>query len=357
MAQQLEAVLSQAQRDSLELTDFIFHIIDPDAGEDDRVVYLDEVQLTESQRSFFLERLQEAAQGTQYVFKQDAVHLQDKCLRLRDDVERFVEVSRQITADFAGRHRGQMSAGVFIVSKARFLISAHRWGEFAFLVKMDKQPSISYQYQVIGGRKVATLQNNDNALIESKKAIQKSALINVSEHFAWHVLAFDKQQNPGLTDYFRGFLGVTERQEASALTRLANSTVRKWAKDIPQEDLPEGEDFNTMAGRAFNYLKDRDQFDTDEFVNTVVRCEDPEKKESLTRSLREKLAESGVAGQQFRPQPNSLPKRERKQVYQTDEGVIISFEGTLEEAGITKTDLGNGRVRLSVETNRLTIKA
>lgn len=357
MTQQLEAVLSEKQRDTLEITEFIFHIIDPDMEGDDNVLYLDEVQLTTSQKNFFRDRLKEAAQGTQYVFNEKTVNLRDKCFEIKEQASRFVEISNQITADFSGRHKGQMSAGVFIVSKARFLISPHQWGELVFLVKMDKQPSMSYQYQVIKGRKVATMQTNDNALVESKKAIQKCALVDVSSYFKWHVLAFDKKTNPGLTDYFRSFLGVNERQEASALTRLANSTVRKWAKDISYDDLPEGEDFNAMAGRAFNYLRDRDQFDTEEFINTVVRCADPAKKEALVQSLREKLVENGVSGQQFRPQPESLPKRDRKQMYETEEGVTISYEGTLEEAGITKTDLGHGRVRLSIETNSLKIKS
>jgi len=53
VVQLIEGVLSQGQRESLEIEDFIFHIIDPDADEDKRVIFLDEVNLHAKQREFF----------------------------------------------------------------------------------------------------------------------------------------------------------------------------------------------------------------------------------------------------------------------------------------------------------------
>ena len=120
----LDGVLSQAQRESLEIVSFIFHIIDADAGEDEDVIFLDEVQLQATQKKFFLDRLRDIAEGTQYVFKQDAVNLKEKCQQLIETPDRFIELSRQITTDFSGRHQGQMSAGVFIVSTVKYLVAA-----------------------------------------------------------------------------------------------------------------------------------------------------------------------------------------------------------------------------------------
>lgn len=352
----LDGVLNQAQRDSLEIVSFIFHIIDPDADEDDGVVFLDEVQLQAKQREFFLARLREIAEGTQYVFKQDAVHLQEKCQQLIGDPNRFIELSRQVTMDFSGRHRGQMSAGVFIVSVVRYLAAAHNWQQLVFLVKMDKQPTFTYSYEEQDGRRVAVVNEVPNSLNESKNAVQKSALIDISDLFAWHVLAFDRVKKPNLSEYFRAFLGVTERQHDSALTRSAHLGVRQWAKAQPAEALPPGEDLNTFLGRALNYLSDHDTFDTDEYLNAVVRDDDADRKAVLMRSLRETLAEAGVAGQQFRPQPGSLRGKERRQVYTTLEGVTIAFEGTRETVGMSIEQLGEGRARITIETNRLDAK-
>ncbi|GGY76794.1 hypothetical protein GCM10011613_21620 [Cellvibrio zantedeschiae] len=351
----LEGVLTQAQRQSLEIEDFIFHIIVPDAHEEEKVIYLDEVQLQPNQKTFFLDRLRETAEGTQYLFQPNAVHLKDKCISLMSAESDFLEISRQITADFSGRHRGQMSAGVFIVSVVKYLISANDWGRLIFLVKMDKQPSITYSYREESGRKIAVVEEVKNSLNETKNAIQKSALIDTSNQFAWDVLAFDKIKKPLLGEYFKAFLGVVERFQDSVLTKSAHDTVRRWAKKLSRAEIPEEEDANTYSGRSLNYLMDNDTFDTDGYLNAVVRDEDPERKRILIGSLRAALDASGISGQLFSPKPNSLKRKDKKQVYRTFEGVTIEYEGERSAAGISIEDRGNGKKRIIIETNRLDV--
>lgn len=353
--QPLEGVLTQEQRDSLEIVEFIFHIIDPDAS-DEKVVKLDEVQLQEKQAVFFLERLRDIAEGTQYVFDEGAANLRENSQRLIDDRDGFVDLSYQLTQDFARLHRGQMSAGVFIISVVRYLAGAHDWRQLVFLVKMDQQESFSYSYVERDGRRVAVVNEIPNALNENKRAIQKSALIDSSGRFAWDVLAFDRVKKPELSEYFKAFLGVIERQQDSTLTKSAYQAVRKWARDIPQDQLPSGEDVNTYRGRALNYLNDHDTFDTDTFLDAVVRDENADRKAAHVRTLRDALAEAGVAGQSFRPRPDSLPKQQRKQIYETSEGVTITYEGTQEAAGMHIEQLDGGRSRITIETHQLTPK-
>lgn len=353
MPSPIEGVLNHAQRESLEIIEFIFHIIQPDAEETQMVVFLDEVRLQTKQKQFFLDRLRDIAEGTQYVFKADSIHLKEKCEQLVHQPNRFPELSRQITADFAERHKGQMAAGVFVVSIVKYLAAPNDWKNLVFLVKMDKRPSFSYSYKEHEGKRIAVVEEVENSLNETKAAIQKSALIDISDRFAWDVLAFDRTKRPNLSDYFRGFLGVMERQQDSVLTRTAHSTVRKWAKKLPADQLPPGEDANTFAGRSLNYLNDHDTFDTEGYLDAVIRDEDKSRKSELIQSLREELAEIGVAGQQFRPQPESLPKSSRKQIYQTAEGVTIIYEGDHETAGITVEDIGGGRKLIKIQTNRL----
>ncbi|MDD2661565.1 MAG: nucleoid-associated protein [Methylococcales bacterium] len=356
MATPIEGVLNQAQKNSLEIVEFIFHIIQSDTKEVENVIFLDEVQLQKKQKKFFLDRLADIAEGTQYVFKSDSVHLKEKCEHLLEEPNRFIELSRQITADFAGRHQGQMSEGVFVVSLVKYLAAHNDWKKLIFLVKMDKGLSFSYSYKEVNGKRIAIVEENKNSLNENKVAIQKSALIDVTDKFAWDVLAFDRVKKPRIGDYFRGFLGVIERQQDSELTRTAHITVRKWAKKLPVDRLPPGEDVNTFVGRSLNYLNDHNLFNTDFFLDTVVRDEDENRKSELIHSLREALADAGVAGQQFKPQPNSLPKKIRKQIYETAEGVTLSYEGEREAAGITIEDLGEGKKLIHILTNRLITK-
>ena len=349
MPQPIEGVLNQAQRESLEIAEFIFHIIQPDED----VIFMDEVSLQAKQKSFFLDRLRDIAEGTQFIFKTDSVHLKEKCEQLVDQPNRFVELSRQITNDFAERHKGQMSAGVFVVAIVKYLAAPNDWKKLVFLVKMDKGSSFTYSYKQHEGKCIATVEEIENSLNENKSAIQKSALIDVSDRFAWNVLAFDRTKRPNLSDYFRGFLGVTERQQDSVLTRSAHGTVRKWARKLPSDLLPPGEDPNTFAGRSLNYLRDHDTFDTEAYLDAVVRDADESRKSQLTQLLREELAEAGVAGQQFRPQPESLRKAEKTQTYKTAEGVTITYVGDNQTAGITVQDIGKGRKLITIETNRL----
>lgn len=242
MPQPLESVLGQAQRDTLKIHNLIFHIIDPDIPDDDHVVYLDEVRLQEKQKAFFLDRLRDIAEGTQYVFLPNAVHLKDKCEQLLDDGNDFNELSRQITQDFAGRHLEQMSAGVFVIAVVKFLAAAHEERKLVLLVKMDKRPSFSYKYETINGRTVAVMEEVENALSETKAAVQKSAVIDVTDHFAWDVLAYDRVKKPLLSDYFKNFLGVTSRHQESDLlaSRMQPSrsgrNILQW-KRCPRERI------------------------------------------------------------------------------------------------------------------------
>lgn len=357
MAQPLDAVLSQPQRDSLRIEKFIFHIIDPDNVENEEgVVYLDEVILQDRQEQFFLDRLRDIAEGTQYIFKEDAVHLKEKCEEITAEDADFIKISRQITADFAGRHDSQMSAGVFVIAIVEYLRTAHNWQKLTLLLKMDKSPSFSYNYKDEGGRRIAILEEISNALSENKAAIQKSAVIDSSNCFTWDVLAYDRVKKPYLADYYKAFLGVTERHQDSQLTLLAHGTVRRWARGLSKDDMPPGEDAISYVGRSLHYLEDHDQFDTETFLAAVVRDENPANKGKLMDSLKAELVQCGVAGQRFTPTPGSLPNRIKKQVYETIEGVTVSFEGDKTAAGLSTQDLPGGGAILTIETQKLTLK-
>lgn len=358
MPQPLEGVLTLEQRSSLEISEFIFHIIDPDNIENDEgVIYLDGVALQNKQKKFFLDRLRDIAEGTQYVFKEDAVNLKEKCEEIIADGADFVKLSRQITADFAGRHEGQMSAGVFVVAVVRYLERAHSWRKLVLLLKMDKGSSFSYSYQTDQhGKRTASMSEVENALNENKSAIQKSAVIDVSDCFAWDALAFDRATKPYLADYYKAFLGVTERQQDAVLTKLTHTAVKKWARQLTVEDMPAGEDAYSYVGRSLAYLEGHDTFDTDNFIDTVVRDENRENKARLMDSLRAVLVESGVSGQSFVPRPGSLPSRFRKQIYVTAEGVTISFEGDKDAHGLKTEKMQNGGERVTIETQKLTQK-
>jgi 37-kD nucleoid-associated bacterial protein len=354
MPQLIEATLNEAQRNSLKISEFIFHVVGPDVAEQGGEV--DEVQLSDRQREFFLGRLKDVLSGTQYVFQPNAVHLKEKVEQIIAEPENFSEISKQIANDFSGRHGNQMSDGIFVVAVAKYLSEPHVWKNLVLLIKMDKSASFSYDRKQLEGRWVAVMSEVPNALNESKVAIQKSAVVDADGHFAWNVLAYDRVKKPRLGDYFKSFLGVIERQQDSTLTRDAQATVKRWARKLAFDEMPEGEDAHGYAGRATNYLRDHVAFDSDEFIAAVVRDEDPDRRLVLQNSLKEELVGSGVYGQQFVPQPNSLKKKEVSNRYETAEGVQIIFEGDKTTAGLSIETLPNGNKKVVIETTHLTLK-
>lgn len=355
MVQLLEAVITGDQRESFCIESFIFHIIQLDSSDESDFIYLDEVELHPKQEAFFLERLKEIAEGTQYIFRDESISLREKCQRLVLEPENFVTLSKNIASDFSGHHNRSMSPGVFVVAVIKYLKAAHDWQKLIFLVKMDGQPSFSYNYKEINGKRVAFVTDVQNALNETKKSIQKSALIDVSENHAWHVLATDRM-NKTLGVYFKKFLGVIERQQDSILTRATHSTVKKWAKAISRDELPPGEDVHTYGTRALNYLKDNDTFDTDSFIKTVLRDDNQERKSKFSLQLRSELEQAGIAGQIFSPRPESLPKKQRRSVYETSEGVRIEWEGDRDAVGVSFQDVQGGGKLITINTRALMIK-
>ncbi|WP_421268590.1 nucleoid-associated protein [Aeromonas veronii] len=360
MAQLIESTVSDKQKEGFIISDFIFHIIDIEGHvENDGVVYLDEITLNDRQKKFFLDRIKDATSGTQYIYSSEIVRLKRRIDDFEDQEKEvsFNEFSRLVTKDFAKEHSGNMSSGIFVVCKVSYpLTEDGEQCKFIFLVKMDKQASFKYSFIERDGRRIATIEENLNSLGEKKDTIQKSALIDISNQYKWNMLAYDRTKKPDLSDYFREFLGVIPRQTNTSLTRITHKTVKDWAKTLPDECFPEGEDANTFSGRSLNYLCDIVVFDTDAFINTIVRDEDQKRREAVSYSLKLALTAAGVAGQTFTPQPKAIARKDRRQVYLTEEGVTISYEGSPDAANIVVKRSDDGSATITIHTNGLIIK-
>lgn len=354
MAKSIESVLSKGQIETLEIKDFIFHIINTD-GDGEKTIFLDSVTLAKAQEDFFLSRLKECAKGTQYVFVEDVDSLSEKCTKFVNGEKTFVESSKDITKSFAKLHAGSAADGLFVVSVVTYLSSSNDYKSLLFLVKLDKSATLTYSYIERDGKKIAVINEVPNALSESKQSVQKSALIDLSGTHAWDVLAYDRVDS-NLTEYFRAFLSVAMRKTASTLTREAHRAVRAWARQVSADRLPEGEDANTIIGRSFSFFEANETFDTDRFLEAVVRHDNKKSREELTKELYDNLAGVGVAGQQFKSTPSSISRKEKKQIYETAEGVQIMFEGDAIAAGVTRKMLPNGKEQITIETNRVEVK-
>lgn len=324
-----ESHLSAAELETLRLTRVIFHVWNP--VQDPVLTLLDvEVGLDSGTYGpFFEERLRAASRGTQFKFAGEHRPTFELCRRLIEQGDEFVQLSKELAGAFSSHHRGrQMAAGVIIIALAEVTTTAGTL-PLVFILKLDHRPVLTYSLTQGKGDVRAQIDHVLDALVEDKAAVQRSALIDVSQHFLWDVLAAERNEGaaPELRQFFRAFLSVEPREDASVLTRRAVSTVSGWARSLELSDRPDDESPARYRERAVQYMLDHADFDSDEFINTVVRDEQPERRERVKASLREQLRDKGIEGQAFQCRAQSVASTERRTKLVTDVGVQIIFEG------------------------------
>ncbi|HPQ25071.1 MAG TPA: nucleoid-associated protein [Gammaproteobacteria bacterium] len=340
-----ESVLTPAEKASIQIRYFIFHILI--AGNENPTT-LSEVELTDEQRQFFCDRLAQAAEGTQFVFSDRAASTPQRCERmLQNPADNFVDESIGLAQDFLNHHRRNMSDGVFIVA----LVDIQRGAEqipLISLIKIDHTRVLEYQTQETATGLVAKLHEVINTFVEDKKALQKVALLDHGQSYGWDVLASDRNSPDKISEYFRKFLSVTEREHDSHWTREAVRAVTAWAFE---NEGALSDDASGYKHRAITYMDTHAVFETDGFIDMVLNEGDPQRRAQLHASLHDGLAHRGIAGQTFSPKPGSLTKTAKRNKWVTVEGVTVEWEGDADAAGVAFEELDGGRTRIVIDTS------
>lgn len=364
----IHATLNDAVKDTVQIENFIYHIIKKDAEEPD---YNDAVQLNDEQKRFFESRIRIACAGTQFCFvSENNNSCQSDCNQIIADVDaNLAAVSGDLAARFLGAHNRSMSEGVFIVTVFSVLINNERQKLIAFL-KVDYSTVYQQNRQEVSqGHHVVTLTRVMESLSDSPQSLQKWAVIDPTDLFAWDVLASqrktgaaEKDTNEAISVYFRNFLQVAVMQTASVLTKSSVSSVRQWAQSL--DDLPQDMSRSDFRARAIHYFENNENFDTEGFVNQVIgsyTSDDLTEEENQSRlALREHhiarltdaLAADGIAGQTFACKPSSIPNRVRTTKLTTTSGLTLTYQGTQEENNITVDYEGQEQV-ITIRTTQL----
>lgn len=341
-----ESVLTAAERTQIRIEKLIFHIILKDELQPR---YLNEVAMTDEQRSFFRDRLEDAASGRQFVFLDDSSTKTTAEELVNCDNDRFVQLSKDLASDFKRHHGANANDGVFIVSVASIGVR-----KLIFLIKFDHKKI--YQYKVQDGGR-ALLTEVQDTFSEDKSSIQKVALIDVSDAAVWDVLVTDLKARPEkgyITDYFKQFLGVIPRETDTDLTRQALNIAFHWANDN-QIDLPETQEASDYKARAKAYLLGNETFDSDSFINSVILDEDVARRERHRASFKQRMENDGLYGQHFTLIHSALKKSTTKNVRLTREGVRIEWEGSAEDVNYSVTDKDeNGQQIITIKTGGIT---
>lgn len=342
-----EQVLTPQERSSIRIDRFIFHIL---VSGEDEPTYLDAVVLEDDQKAFFRDRIADAAEGTQYVFTDKGDGTAVSCQRIIDgSPDDFLAESKRLARGFLGHHMGRVTSnGAFVVATIEVESSGEQVPLIAML-KMDHQRVLSIITSNEDKGLVARMQEVLKTFIEAKAALQKVALIDVGDHYAWDALAWERRSDEGVADYFRKFLGVVLREDSSHWTRQAVSTTIRWAK-AQHELLADGDDLYGVKTRALKYMETHDTFTTDGFLDMVVRAPDPDQRAVLRTGLMKELAEAGIAGQTFTPKPGSLKTKDVRNRLTTLEGVSLEWTGDPDAKGITITPKEAGGTTIIIDS-------
>ena len=363
------ATLTDTVIDSIQIEQFIYHIIIKDPRE---LKLNDVVTLSVDQKNFFEQRIQEACSGSQFVFTNPTSNTfkSDCSDLLADPVAQLEDKSKELAQRFFDSHTGTMNDGVFIIAVISILHNDIRKNLLAFL-KVDYSTVYQQERKVIEGRQTVTLQKIVDSLADSPKALQKWAVVDPTDLFAWDVLALQRgtskarqDSNEAISSYFRQFLQVEIKNTPSALTKSTVSTVREWSNSL--SELPAGIQRPDFKARSVQYFENNDMFDTNQFVDYVLgsyvdqSLSDEENEERLeqrtlhARALNTALAEKGIAGQVFPSRPDSIPDANKKQQLRTNTGAKGVYEGTLEANQIKITNDNNEKV-ITIRTTQLDI--
>ena len=337
-----ESVLTEKDKESIEIVQFIFHII---IEKDAKPLYLNQVSLNNEQIEFFKKRLIDVAQGIRCIFPDKPnSSTYNFCKTIIEDESSFIKMSKKLTSSFKEQHKGNTSDGVFIVSQVKIRENPG----FIFLIKIDNR--LVYQYKVNNDR--ATLKRIKDTFVEDTKAIQKMALISISDVYAWEALVYERNSD-SIKKYFKNFLAVTEKDDIFDLTKKTLRAATQWA-NLNKSLLNSIDTAANYKQRAINYLTSHSIFNSDEFIDTVLYDEDEERRSRAKASFKEFLQELGIYGQNYKISRIALDNNTLKHKKITAEGLTMSWTGDPALVNLTlpkERDQSDGMYHIVIKTD------
>ena len=185
-------MLTEAEIERLRITNFIFHVVHH--GRADPIL-LDAAPLGPFE-DFFLARISETLEGNRFVFE-DGSATRVSLARAAGDPGSFVHVSQELALRLHTSD-DRIKRGVLIVM---MLSSGNR--RFFSLIKYDHEKVIAFDVQDA----TAVLHDVVNSFTESPNALQKSALIELTDG-GGDLAIIDRNRRIGISAFFERFLEV-----------------------------------------------------------------------------------------------------------------------------------------------------
>jgi hypothetical protein len=302
--------LTAEQIANLEIKHFIFHVVHH--GEQAPGLF-DEVSL-DGFEDFFIERIKETLRGNKFDFT--AVSQVRATLNKWEAKKlSFVDMSKDLARHFHGLGDKRNTPGVLIVM---LLTSGAQ--TFYSLVKYDSSRVVAFARK---GAK-AVLQEINQNFTDSPKALQKSALISLSEK-SHNIAIIDVQKRAGISDIFKKFLGVERSREEAELTKTLLKAVKQTVS-LHTETLPSALGYKAADTVRAIAEKQKDFNEAVFFDQFFGAAGD----EQVRETFRAQLEKNGLAGEVFTYVPEALPVGALTRL-RTREGITVHIAAGAEQ--------------------------
>ena len=268
---------------------------------------------------FFLARVKSAMTGNLFEFK--STSNTEKILReISKDGLTFAINSQLLAADFQTRHSGTTSAGVFFLFELGYKINQTIYA----LIKYDNEDVVRYVVGK-GNLPVPSLERFQESFVRKADAMQKIALIYLTEAQGGKIIVRDRSNTSHISDYFEGFLDVRRINSPAEMSVKVVDALKQTFKK--HKDILPPEVQRSGVSRIYEAMGQADSVFGPENCEAMLgaifgnlAADSP-----LLKTLRRELKERGVADETFKVDRTKIPKPKRH-VMETAEGIQIKYD-------------------------------
>lgn len=308
--------LTDEEKEDLSINRMIFHVVGKSLEEPMLLNEISPPQHTD----FFLGRVKSALRGNLFEFRPHSNT--ERILRLiADDADVFTEQSQILARDFQTRHSGTTSIGVFFV----FELKTREEQTIYALIKYDNEDVVRYVLNDTGSPQVPRLERFQESFVRKAEAMQKIALVRLSDDQGGKIIVRDRSNTAHISDYFEGFLQArrvnTPADMSGKLVDAFKETFKTHRASLPPEIQKSG------VNRIYEVMRQGGhQFDPDNYEPLLTAIFGPVAEDSpLRRTLNRKLKDHGVSEETFNIDPEQIQKPQRLRL-ETAEGIHVIYD-------------------------------
>ncbi|NTJ36387.1 nucleoid-associated protein [Agrobacterium rhizogenes] len=255
------AFFTESQLADIQIERMVFHIV---GRSDSDLIKLQELKPGKFAK-FFIDRIRSVNFGVPYLFK-DASSTRERLNRILKDGTTFQVESEALAEEFQSLNVGSAATGALLI----FLLKVGSERLVAIL-KTDDETVLTYDLtDEADGRKKATLDNIERTFVQNNDALQKSALIRLTEE-GGSLIVLDRRNQQKVARYFENFLQATREFDDAELTTVLVDVTRKLIK--ANQDLVTAEVYAQATKRTFEAASaggEIDGQDQKSFLDTVL---------------------------------------------------------------------------------------